>query len=353
MRRFEALTAGRPRFIGLSTAQLAGDFATRLPRKRVVIELLEAREPDEDVFAACRLMMRRGHPLSLAEFFDEPEDQQALLDLTDYIKIDFASTDETKREDIAREMLSRHIHLAADNVRTMREFDKASAAGYRYFQGPFLVSPNMTAEADVTDFQADCLRLLRQLNRPELDIAQVGRAMREQPSIAGRTLQAINAAMGLGSDVTSLQQALVLLGPDRMRMWACVGGIAALGRHKPADLVATSVRRARFCELLAQAARLKVPDSEPFLLGLFAMVDVLAGRPKDELLDDMGVSQNIRRGLIDTDNTFSRLLDCVIGSEVGDWDTCEPAMAALGLSAAQVSESQVEAALFAKQAFRG
>lgn len=347
----DVLTAGKRAFINLPRNLLVEDFAFILPPKRVVIELLETIEPDDDVVAACRRLRQRGYQLALDDYVDSPEYQE-MLQFATYVKVDFIETPQAEWIAIARRLIPRRIRMLAEKVETEDEVDAATAAGYQYFQGYFFAKPVMVAAKDVPGFRLNYLRLLQELNRRELDFDQVEAVVSQELSISYRLLRAINsAAFGLRSEVKSIRQALVLLGPDQMRKWACVWGLAGLGQDRPAELITETIRRARFCELLGVAARVEAPTTELFLLGLFSTIDAIVGRPKAEILEEISIPDEIKAGILGGPSVFATLLRCAFACERGDWDACTQAARELGVSEAQVSDSLIAATEFATQAY--
>lgn len=347
----DALTAGTRAFINLPRNLLVDDFAFILPASRVVIELLETIEPDDEVLDACHRLHTRGYQLALDDFVDSPA-YKVMLQFADYVKVDFVATPEAEWTAIARRLIPRGIRMLAEKVETQAEVNGARKVGYRYFQGYFFAKPVMVAAKDVPGFRLNYLRLLRELNRSDLNFDQIEALVRQELSISYRVLRAINsAAFGLRSEVKSIRQALVLLGSDQMRKWACVWGLAGLGQDKPAELIVETLRRARFCEILGEAAQIESPLTEPFLVGLFSTIDAIVGRPKDEILDEIAIHGEVREGILGGANVYGTLLRCAVACERGDWEVCAQATGALGLTEAQVSEGLLAATEFAHRAY--
>ena len=96
-------------------------------------------------------------------------------------------------------------------------------------------------------------------------------------ALSYRLLKYINSAyFGLRSEVTSIKQALALLGLEPLRRWATLTIFAEVG-DKPRELFVTALIRARFCECAGSHADGSPP--ELFTLGLFSVLDALTGTP--------------------------------------------------------------------------
>jgi EAL and modified HD-GYP domain-containing signal transduction protein len=347
----QALTGSGMAFVNVTRTLLVEDFAFILPPRRTVVEILETVEPDTDVLAACARLKRGGYLLALDDFVDKPESRE-LLPFADFVKVDLLHTSESARRSIAGHLRQKGIRLIAEKVETREDADAASASGYKFVQGYFFSRPVMVASKDVPGFRLNYLRLLRELNRPTLDFDEVESIVSQELAISYRVLRAINsAAFGLRSEVRSIRQALVLLGPERMRMWASVWGLAGLGQDRPTELLVSSVRRARFCELLGPTATPDAPSDELFLLGLFSSIDAIVGRPQEEILADLALSPPVADALLGGDSPLGRLVRCATAMERGAWPEAQDHAKALGVTEEMVAKCHVEASAFAHSAF--
>src|SRR5262245_46197382 len=61
----ENVALGKRAFINVSRYMLVNDLAMALPKNRVVVELLETIEPDDEVLAACRRLKGAGYLIAL------------------------------------------------------------------------------------------------------------------------------------------------------------------------------------------------------------------------------------------------------------------------------------------------
>jgi c-di-GMP-related signal transduction protein len=93
-----------------------------------------------------------------------------------------------------------------------------------------------------------------------------------------------------------------------------------LASDRPSEIVVSSLVRARFCESLAVPGGMMSVSSELFLTGMFSMLDALIGRPLEELLEPLNLSQEIRIALTVGGNRHSDVLELVLAYERADWD---------------------------------
>lgn len=126
------------------------------------------------------------------------------------------------------------------------------------------------------------VRLITVLSDPQYDLSQVERLVRHEPWLTVRLLELVNStAMGAGRDVSSVRDALVILGRRALRDWAYV---AATSGEAPDDrqMSLMVVVRASFCEAVAPG--FGVARDEAYLLGLISGVTDLFEVSVDSLL---------------------------------------------------------------------
>lgn len=349
------LTAGQPAYINLSRAALVGDFATLLPKDKVVLEILEGVEVDDEVLAACHRLKRAGYVLALDDIIGDDGPQAALIDLADIIKVDFLGIAEREaREALTARLRSRGVILLAEKVETHAVFEEASRTGYARFQGFFFSRPVMTTLTAVPAFRLNYLRLLREVSRPEPGLDQLEQTIKQELSMTYRLLRYVNsAAFGFLIEITSVRQALVLVGQQQIRKWASVWALAGVGGDKPVELVVASSIRALLCESLAAAAGLGDRASDLFLLGMLSMIDAIMDRPMELALATLPLPDDVREALLGGANRLRLLLDCVTAHERGDWNASSTAAAALTIDDDLLAREYLAATGWAGTVFGG
>ena len=82
-----------------------------------------------------------------------------------------------------------------------------------------------------------------------MELQELERLIARDVALSVRLLQYINSAFfGLRCEVTSIGQAIALLGIENLRRWATLTVFASID-GKPAELTITALTRGRFCEL--------------------------------------------------------------------------------------------------------
>ncbi len=317
---FPSLTGGKPAFINFTKPLLTSGLAHVLSPKQVVIELLETVEPDEEVQSICRDLKSKGYIIALDDFFLRPE-YERLIELADIIKIDFLEVKGEERKLMVQSLAGKRVRLLAEKVETNRDFLEALQAGYSYFQGFFFCKPEIIFGREVPLYRLTHLRLIQQLSREELDFNQLEGILKGDASLSFKLLRYINsAAIGLLYPVTSLRQAMVILGEQSFRKWAILTLTISMLEDKPQELLVTGAVRGRFCELICRRLGLQAIGVDPFLIGLFSILDVLLDRPLAEILDELPIAPEIKDALLGRPTLLGLVHKLVIAYERADWE---------------------------------
>ena len=345
----ENLTGGGRAFINFTREILVQGFAEVLPARWVVVEILENVEPDEQVINACRRLKDKGFLLALDDFVYEPK-FKPLVEMADIIKVDFLISQGEERAQLA-ELCHKHgIKPLAEKVETIEDFQEALDLGYEYFQGYFFSKPVVVARKDVPGFKLHYLRILSAVNKPEMDFNEVTSLIESSVSISYKILKLINsAAFGLKQKVSSIQQALTLLGHDEIRKWSSLLTLSGMAEDKPPEMVVISLVRAKFCELMAPLLRKVDQRHDLFLMGLFSMIDAVVGRPMKEVLEEIPLADDVKNALLLNKGPLRRVLDLAVAHEKADWAEVSALAANLRVTESELPELHIQALQWPKE----
>ena len=108
----DRLSPGCRSFLNCTRDFLIRDFATMLPKDRVVLEILETVVMDDEVRNACQRLKQSGYLLALDDFEDRP-DWKPLVAMADFIKVDLLATPPADQLRLAQIYLPINIHMLA------------------------------------------------------------------------------------------------------------------------------------------------------------------------------------------------------------------------------------------------
>ncbi|MFZ3132087.1 MAG: HDOD domain-containing protein [Desulfosporosinus sp.] len=315
----DTLTGGKRGFINFTANLLRNKIAYSLPKEYLAIEILENVEPDQDIILTCKQLKEAGYLIVLDDFVFEAK-FWPLIDLADIIKVDFLSTDVHERRNIMQRVGSRKIKFLAEKVETRDVFEQAVQMGYYYFQGYYFCKPIIISGKSIPLFKLNRLRLMEEINNPEVDLNKVTDLIKGDVSLTYNLLKFINSSVfGFKTKINSIKQAVVLLGLSEVRKWASIIVLQNIGEGKPHELIVNCVVRACFGEALARKTAFKGQASDIFLMGMFSLIDAFLDRPLADVLAELPLATEIKRALLGEDNQISAFLNLILAYEKADW----------------------------------
>ena len=346
-------TQGRLAFMNSTRDFLVHDYATLLPKDRVVIEILETIQPDDEVVAACRRLKNAGYLIALDDFRDSPE-WQPLASLADFIKVDVLATPPEEQRRLAKKFARTSTRLLAEKVEDYEVFGRTMDLGYTYFQGYFFSRPQILSRHDIPAHKLNYLRVLQAANRPVIDVHEVAERIKAEASLSYRLLRYLNSpAFFLVSDVRSIPHALRLLGERGIRKWISLVAIACMGDDKPQELIVLPLIRARFCELLASLARIADSANDLFLIGLLSSIDAILDMTMEDVLKEIAIHKEIRDVLLGGNGSLRQIFDVAMMYETGSWDRLDRETLRLGIAEEAIPGMFIQAVDWAKGILSG
>lgn len=226
-----------------------------------------------------------------------------------------------ERKSIIHMVNSKRIKFLAEKVETQEEFSEALDSGYSYFQGYFFSKPVIISAQDVPPMKLNQIRMLKELNQPDIDFEEIENIIKMDVSLSYKLLKFINSAnFGFKNEIHSIKHALVILGKQEVIKWISLLSLKSLSTDSPEELMINSVLRAKFAENIAYNTELKDRASDAFLMGLFSNIDVLMHRPLPELLMNIALPEDVKEALLGTSNKLRYIYDLIIAYEQGNWN---------------------------------
>ncbi len=348
----ENIVGGNRAFINFNDGLLRGGLHTMLPRKQIVLEILESVKPDTDLIALCRNLRKEGYTIALDDFVGDPS-FEPLTEIAQIIKVDIHATPESEQERMLRTYRPRGIAMLAERVETAGEFERARRAGYDHFQGFFFARPAIVKGRQIPAAKFNCLRLLGELQKTDLDFDRLKVMISQDLSFSYKLLRYVNSALfSPRAEINSIAQSLMLLGETGVRHWIAVAALPELAKDKPGELVTHSLVRASFCERLASLAGIR-EWRQGFLMGMFSLLDALIDVPLDAALRQVGVAPAIAAALLGTapdQDPWRSVYNLACLYEKCDWDAVGAAASKLGIGASDLTRAYSESTFWAQRA---
>lgn len=275
--------------------------------KQFVIEILEDIEVDNALIKALNYAKSQGAKLALDDFILN-HNSAPLLHLVDIVKIDVLSLSKQQIERFAKVFIPRKMTLLAEKVETHEMYEFCKGLGFEFFQGYFLSKPQNIEGKVIPDNKLVVLRLLKEIQDPEVTAAQLTETLSQDPQMGYKLLKLVNsAAFARIQKCTSLQQAISLLGFNHIRSWVILIALGTL-EDKPLALRQTSLERAILCQKLGE----KIGEFSIFdyyTVGLFSLLDAFIDRPILEIIKSLKLPPAMVKALMNNQGSLGLALE--------------------------------------------
>ena len=349
------LCDGRLAFINCTLNMLLSDYLALLPPSNVVVELQENIPTDEKVILKCKALKQAGYSIALDHFM--PGDRrEALIPYARFIKIDITQVPGAECALVSQRYANENCRMVARKVETREQFLQAAKHGFTRFQGYYFRQPENLQTRQIPANQATYVRLLSAVSKPEIDFAEIEELVKHEPSLCYRLLRYLNSPLlGLSAPVTSVRNALSLLGEHESVRWIRMATTSVMGQEKTSDLVLASLVRARFCELIG--ARVKHGDADLFFMGMLSLIDSVLSLPIGMVINNLSIDDELKRQLLGArtgkKTSLSPIYDLMLAQEGGDWVRVAHLGKQMNLSLAFVAETSNTAMRWAHEVTGG
>jgi c-di-GMP phosphodiesterase len=339
----ERIVGSKTAWVNVSREFVLDGLAATMPPSVVGLEILEDELLDERFVHALIDLKRQGYRLALDDF-QYSVSAERVLALADVVKLDVL---ELGREGVAREVARLKPYgmtLLAEKVETHEEHAYCAELGFDLFQGFFFCRPELVHNRGIFANRTSLLQVLAALQDSTVQLGQLEHMIGRDVGLSYRLLRYINSAFfGLRFEISSIRQALALLGVQNLRRWATLTVLASVD-GKPPELTVTALTRARFCERAGEQLSGPRPG-ELFTLGLFSVIDALMDAPIEDVVALIPFPADMRDALTERQGEKGALLECVTALEAGDFDRAQKLVRRAG-------ELYVDALMWADDAAR-
>jgi EAL and modified HD-GYP domain-containing signal transduction protein len=340
----EKLVGSSLAFINVGRGFVVDERPLPMAPEQVVLEVSESVSPERAVVEGLVRLRERGYRIALDNFVAD-EGRRALLGLAHIAKIDARGRSAGELAALARTVKGQGVQALAARVESHAVAADARSAGFDYLQGAFFCRPDVIKGRSPPPEKLIALRLLERLQDPEVAVGELERLIIQDVTLTYKLLRYVNCAtFALRREISSVRDALVLVGLRTLKNWVSLILISRLGEHKPRELVTLALVRARMSELLAARAG-GVDRHQAFTIGLFSVLDAVMDRPMVELLDTLPFNQAIKFALLAFEGEAGQLLRRVLAYEQGEWSELHGG----GLSLALYREAWLEALRWAEE----
>ncbi|RZI42807.1 EAL domain-containing protein [Herbaspirillum sp. HC18] len=354
----ENVIGGARGFVNIDASVLMSDFVQFLPRDKVVLEILETVKATQEVLSRVQELKGAGYVFALDDVISESADVDLLLPMVDIVKVDIAGMHPSMLDRLSGRFRGSGKKLLAEKVENIEEYQRCLDLGFEYFQGYYFAKPAVLSGRKLSPSQVALMRLIGQLNS-EAENAEIERTIKQDASLGITLLRMANSpALGTGHRITSLGQALMVLGRRQLQRWLQIllysEPTKAAGTLSPLLVLATT--RGKLLELMANhlAPRNRNMADIAFTVGIMSLTDALFASPMEKVLEQIPVDSEVSDALLTRSGIYGDMLKLAEYVEKIDESGPQliPALEHLGLTNESLCRMQMDAYIWSEQVSR-
>lgn len=346
------LLGERRAFIGVLDTFLSNPLVDRLAGSTVALTIMPfgGEAAAEPLIEQVQALKQKGCAIALEECFAGAH-FDALAAYADYFMIRTMQHTPEMTKELAQQLRQRFpgAMLVAKELESFDDFELCRKLDFALFQGPFVTSREDWTGNQVGPQTLHVCDLLNRLRR-DADTSELALILKQDAVLSYRLLRYINsAAAGLRQSITSIENALVLMGRQKIYRWLTLllFGSVQDSPHAAA-LLEIALVRGRFMELVGEQFSAADRDAL-FVVGLFSMLDLVLRVSLPEALKPLSLPDAVSAALLCNEGPYAPLLDLAVACETLDQERIRAAAARCGVAASSVNAKHFEALAWARE----
>lgn len=354
---FDLVRNRQPAFVAASREQLLSDAFLVAEKGSAIVMIPRDIGPEPEIVDALRRFREAGGVLALEEINTEVAASDAFLPWVSWARVrarganadGVAAISQRVKTIIASVAGAKVPQLLACEIDQLDEYEVVLAHGFDGFQGSFFSRPEPLPSAEMPQGTVAAMRLMGLARDPNCSDRQLEDIIATDPVLTFQLLRLVNSAALGGRGVSSIGQALRLIGRAAFLRWLAVA-VAATRKSKSGvdqELVRQAVERGRLLEQLAGGGR---DGGTLFLVGLFSLLDAVFRMPLDEILQRVVLSDDAVAALLRREGPYADVLTFAESYELGLFEHATQIARDLGVDPDKISEFYTNAIVWTADA---
>ena len=312
------LVADKTALIAVTRDTLLGRLPLPASESTVLVLRIQQGDVDRQLIEAADERLDEGFRLALSGELWLPE-AAPLIERATLIRVPFAELVLGALDRIGRR--PRAQQLWVDGVDQPEDFPRTRPYGPSYVSGDFLLKVSLIEGRRAPRNLSVLMELMTKLRQPDIGFAEIESILRRDAGLSVTLLRFLNSAgFGLRVQVSTIRQAVALLGLSEFSKWVTLVGLGEAS-YKPNEVLITALTRAKTCELMAAGNGERRVNAGvtglAFMVGLFSLLDALLDQPLETVLKDLPVAESLRSALLEHSGFEGEILAAVLEFERG------------------------------------
>ena len=190
--------------------------------------------------------------------------------------------------------------------------------------------------------------LLYETSSAEINLKKITEVFERDVNLSYKLLRYTNsAAFKRRAEISTIKQALVVLGAEELKKFLSVLFAAQVSSNKPIELMSLSLTRARFAELIAQSHGQMKDTAMAFLAGMLSLIDAILDETMENALAKLPLSNEIKDALLKDEGVLAEYLQLVKHYEKANWESANTIIEQLKLNPKEVPDAYHDAVQWA------
>ncbi len=208
----------------------------------------------------------------------------------------------------------------------------------------------MVKTKNLSPSQMAMAELLYETSKPDLDLASITSVFERDITLSYKLLRYANSAIfKRRSEISTIKQALVILGSSELKRFLGLMFAANVNPDKPSELINSAMARAKFCELASESVNTPIDASIAFLTGLLSLIDAIVDEDLESILAKLPLAQEIKDTLLTRKGTMAALIKLVELIEQAEWHKTNIVMEKLGVEKSKIVQNYNQAITWADE----
>lgn len=311
------IVGNKKAFINFTEGLLSPEYEAFFPRKHIVIEVLEDVKVTPALLHSLGVLKDKGFTIALDDYVFNPE-LEPLEAFADIIKVDILDVGAKALIQHTAKLKAKGIRLLAEKVETEAQFEYCKKLGFDLFQGYFFAKPKIIQGKRLPANKLAILDLLANVYDPDVDMRKLSESISKDIVLSQKLLKFASQSSEGRFEIDSIHDAVMLFGLERLKSWSSMLALSGID-DKPVELFATSLIRAKFCDLVGAIVGGYSRDTY-FTVGLFSSLDALMDSGMEALLSNMALAKPIESALLNYEGSLGKILGIVKSLEQGRTD---------------------------------
>ena len=283
------------------------------------LKSFSSQDDMEEEFNCFTNFLDNGYRMAVSLNRDNIQHINKFLPLVQILKLDMSKPNHKLAAALLEKLEGRDIELFATNLTSKADYEKCQQIGFKYFSGEIFGEPDGSNKKKLGHNKSVLMNALTALQNPNSSNEDVADAIQVDAKLTYKLLKIVNSAgVGLSLEISSISQAIQVLGFDQLRRWISLF-LLDKSDGRSSEIMRNSLIRARMCELLAALSRKDLSFCY-FMVGLLSQLDLMTDIQMAELVVEMPLSDDIKEALVSRKGEIGGVLSEVEHYLEGDFE---------------------------------